>query len=117
MNQFIAKLRFDELQLCRYDFRKLAVDTRRAAEVAASNADSPAGRACLRIPPHQTLARGGEQQHRRDSMFIYCGFLRHNKNRTELFRMDTLCTSYAVVSYLVLLLRSPSDNVQHELQD
>ena len=38
------------------------------------------------------------------------------KNRTELFRMDTLCTRYAVVSYPELFLLLPSDNVQNELQ-
>ena len=94
------KLRFDELQLCRYSMTfELTVD--RPAKAAGSDGDSPAGRACLRIPPHQTLARGGWQQRRRVSMFTYHGALRRNKNRTKLFRMDTLCTRYAVVSYLV----------------
>ena len=49
-------------------------------------------------------------------MFIYRGVLRLNKNGTELFRMDTLCMKYAVVSYNVLLLCLPSDNVEHELR-
>ena len=74
----------------------------------------------LAHPPTPDVSKSYEEEgsNGEEFPFIYRGVFRRNKNRTKLFRMDTLCTRYAVVSYLVilLLLCLASDDVQHELQ-